>query len=91
MFIYGLFKHSHKIHSDVDSFDDCHSAILIKIKNIKRCQQEPSVCSCMLDHPLPPPWLGEGGVEIAWVHRGDSWYTSLFIVGMFALRFACFS
>lgn len=61
MCIYGLFKHSHKIHSDVDSFDDCHSAILIKIKNIKRCQQEPSVCSCMLDHPPLPPGWGKGG------------------------------
>lgn len=86
MFIYGLFKHSLKIHSDVDSFDDCHSAIFIKIKNIKSCQQELSVCSCMLDHPPLPPGWGKGDeVEIAWVHVGDSLYTSLFIVGVFAL------
>lgn len=84
MFIYGLFKHSHKIHSDVDSFDDCHSAIFIKIKNIKRCQ-EPSVCSCVLDHPPLPLVGGRGGMGIAWVHVGDSWYTSLFIVGVFTL------
>lgn len=25
------------MHSDVDSFDDCHSAIFVKIKNIKGC------------------------------------------------------
>ena len=60
MFIYGLFKHSYKVHSDVDSFDDCHSAFFIKIKNIKSCQQEPSVCSCLLNHPPLPPGWGKG-------------------------------
>ena len=55
-------------------------------KGASRNPQYAPVCSII--HPSP---LVEGrGVEIAWVHVGDSWYTSLFIVGMFALRFACF-